>query len=156
MDNKHIEIIQKLISIQNKLKNSMIRKAIIENIKDESFDYNNLILAIDNYIKNKEELVVLNDSNYLEQFNNSLQTFILRTTNESNIYSYRVELLDAINMIIDYQNILLNIKNNEEFSIQISEKEFSKRYDNLLTLLNDNPENSNLTLNTKENVPFKT
>ena len=51
MDNKHIEIIQKLISIQNKLKNSMIRKAIIENIKDESFDYNNLILAIDNYIK---------------------------------------------------------------------------------------------------------
>ena len=155
MDNKHIEIIQKLISIQNKLKNSMIRKAIIENIKDESFDYNNLILAIDNYIKNKEELVVLNDSNYLEQFNNSLQTFILRTTNESNIYSYRVELLDAINMIIDYQNILLNIKNNEEFSIQISEKEFSKRYDNLLTLLNDNPENSNLTLNTKENVPFK-
>ena len=58
-------------------------------------------------------------------------------------------------MIIDYQNILLNIKNNEEFSIQISEKEFSKRYDNLLTLLNDNPENSNLTLNTKENVPFK-
>ena len=155
MDNKHIEIIQKLISIQNKLKNSMIRKAIIENIKDESFDYNNLILAIDNYIKNKEELVVLNDSNYLEQFNNSLQTFILRTTNESNIYSYRVELLDAINMIIDYQNILLNIKNNEEFSIQISEKEFSKRYDNLLTLLNDNPENSNLTLNTKENVPSK-
>ena len=77
MDNKHIEIIQKLISIQNKLKNSMIRKTIIENIIDESFDYNNLILAIDNYIKNKEELVVLNDSNYLEQFNNSLQTFIL-------------------------------------------------------------------------------
>ena len=65
MDNKHIEIIQKLISIQNKLKNSMIRKAIIENIKDESFDYNNLILAIDNYIKNKEELVVLNDSQIL-------------------------------------------------------------------------------------------
>ncbi|CAM4008408.1 DUF6161 domain-containing protein [Arcobacter cloacae] len=119
------EIIKNLITIQNKLKNDIVKKTIVDNIKYESFKYENLISAVNYYIKNKEGLTLLSDSLYLNQFNNSLRTFILKTENENEIIRYKVQLLDAINVIIDYQNILFSI---EEKNLKPDEKDFSERY----------------------------
>lgn len=119
-------IIKNLIIIQNKLKNTIIKKAIIENIKDENFKYENLISAVNYYIKNKEALLLLSDSLYLNQFNNSLKTFISRTENENEIIAYKLQLLDAINVIIDYQNILFNIEKKENLESDV--KDFAERY----------------------------
>ncbi len=121
------EIIKNLITIQNKLKNSIIKKAIIDYVLHEAINYENFILLINNYIKNKEILTVLSDLFYLEQFNNSLKTFIGKTINENYVSSYKVEILDAINMMINCQDILLQTKNNEN-SIKENEKDFSERY----------------------------
>ncbi len=121
------EIIKNLITIQNKLKNSIIKKAIIDYVLHEAINYENFILLINNYIKNKEILTVLSDLFYLEQFNNSLKTFIGKTINENYVFSYKVEILDAINMMINCQDILLQTKNNEN-SIKENEKDFSERY----------------------------
>ena len=120
------EIINNLITIQNKLKNSIIKKAIVSNIKDENFDYKNLISAINYYINNEKKLSFLSDSLYLNQFNNSLKMFISRTVNESEIFSYKVQLLDTINVIIDYQDILFN--NGEKKDFKSDEKDFPERY----------------------------
>lgn len=119
------EIIKNLITIQNKLKNDIVKKTIVDNIKYESFKYENLISAVNYYIKNKEGLLLLSDFLYLNQFNNSLRTFILKTENENEIILYKVQLLDAINVIIDYQNILFSI---EEKNLKPDEKDFSERY----------------------------
>lgn len=121
------EIIKNLITIQNKLKNSIIKKAIIDYVLHEAINYENFILLINSYIKNKEILTVLSDLFYLEQFNNSLKTFIGKTINENYVSSYKVEILDAINMMINCQDILLQTKNNEN-SIKENEKDFSERY----------------------------
>ena len=121
------EIIKNLITIQNKLKNSIIKKAIIDYVLHEAINYENFILLINSYIKNKEILTVLSDLFYLEQFNNSLKTFIGKTINENYVFSYKVEILDAINMMINCQDILLQTKNNEN-SIKENEKDFSERY----------------------------
>ena len=127
MDRNQIaeEVIKNLITIQNKLKNDIVKKTIVDNIKYESFKYENLISAVNYYIKNKEGLTLLSDFLYLNQFNNSLKTFITKTENENEIILYKVQLLDAINVIIDYQNILFGI---EEKNLKPDEKDFSERY----------------------------
>lgn len=159
MNDAHIkiitEIVENLLLIQNKLKNKIIKKAINESINDDEFHYDDLIFAIDKYIEYRESLLS-GDINYLKQLANSLKIFLNRTESEYQVKTYTVELLDSINVIIDYQINLLHPDLNNNKSTQITEEEFSNRYDNLMNLLNTSDKDSNLTLYTKsENKPFK-
>lgn len=158
VDNQLIEeISKKLFFVQNKLKNSLIINTFKTYLESDSFTNENFISIINYYIENKNKLDFFNNTE-LNELYEELNKFIKYTENESRIISNKVALLDSINFIIYYFD-KLNEKPTIEVKVinqpKISEEEFSKRYDRLVTLLNDNPENSNLILNTKENVPFK-
>lgn len=158
VDNQLIEeVIKKLSSVQNKLKNSLIIAIFKAHFENYNFSIENFSLLINEFINNKNKLDLFNQTE-LNELYGELNKFLSYTDNENKMLSYKVPLLDSINIIIDYFNRLKekpDIKVKVIDQSEISEEEFSKRYDKLVTLLNDNPENSNLTLNTKENVPFK-
>lgn len=151
------EVIKKLSSVQNKLKNSIIKNTFKDYLESDSFTNDNFSFIIDEFIKNKNKIILFYDKD-LDDLYQELNKFISYTENENKVINNRVALMDSINIIIDYFNKLKekpDIKVRVINQSEISENEFSKRYDRLVTLLNDNLENSNLTLNTKENVPFK-
>ncbi len=158
IDNQLIEeVIKKLFSVKNKLKNNLIVGIFNAHFKSYNFEIDNFSSIINEYIDNKNKLYQFSRIELTELLE-ELNKFLNYTDNENKMLSNKVAVLDSINIIIHHFNSLKEKPTIEVKVInqpKISEEEFSKRYDRLVTLLNDNPENSNLILNTKENVPFK-
>ncbi|AYJ79271.1 hypothetical protein AN286_03660 [Aliarcobacter cryaerophilus ATCC 43158] len=159
VDNQLIEeVIKKLYSVQNKLKNSLIIAIFKAHFADYDFSIENFTSLINEFINNNNKLGLLKETD-LNDLYDELNRFLNYTDNENKMLSYKVPLLDSINIIIDYFNKLKdkpNIKIKVINQPKISEDEFSKRYDRLATLLNYSSEESNLILHTKlGNQPFK-
>lgn len=154
------QITDNLLKIKNKLKNNIIKEAIKKNLTN--FDYEAFSLIIDGYLENQEKLVTLEDR-FLKQLSEASIVFIENTNSESRVKLYKILLLDSINLLIDIYNEVIPKYKKQSILYQmvdtlskISREEFSTRYDNLLNLLNNSEENSNLILYTKtENKPFK-
>ncbi len=154
------QITDNLLKIKNKLKNNIIKEAIKKNLTN--FDYEAFSLIIDGYLENQEKLVTLEDR-FLKQLSEASIVFIENTNSESRVELYKILLLDSINLLIDIYNEVIPKYKKQSILYQmvdtlskISREEFSTRYDNLLNLLNNSEENSNLILYTKtENKPFK-
>lgn len=154
------QITDNLLKIKNKLKNNIIKEAIKKNLTN--FDYEAFSLIIDGYLENQEKLVTLEDR-FLKQLSEASIVFIENTNSESRVELYKILLLDSINLLIDSYNEVIPKYKKQSILYQmvdtlskISREEFSTRYDNLLNLLNNSEENSNLILYTKtENKPFK-
>jgi hypothetical protein len=152
------EVIKKLSSVQNKLKNSIIKNTFKDYLESDSFTNDNFSFIIDEFIKNKNKIMLFDDKD-LDDLYQELKKFISYTENENKVINNRVALMDSINIIINYFNKLEekpDIKVRVINQSEISENEFSKRYDRLTNLLNESAENSNLILYTKSgNRPFK-
>ena len=153
------QLIKNLLYIQKRLRNTIIKNCINNNLLD--FDYETFLSIVNNYLVKQEYLFSI-DEPKLRELEQALQIFISSIESESHIINYKIELTDSVITIQDFYNEELNTKQipvspDKIYSTMIiSEEEFSKRYDNLVNLLNDSVENSNLTLYTKsENKPFK-
>lgn len=159
VDNQLIEeVIKKLSSVQNKLKNSLIIAIFKAHFENYNFSIENFTSLINEFINNNNKLGLLKETD-LNDLYNELNKFLNYTDNENKMLSNKVPLLDSINIIIDYFNKLKdkpNVKIKVINQSKISEDEFSKRYDRLATLLNNSSDGSNLILHTKSgNQSFK-
>ncbi len=153
------QLIKNLLYIQKRLRNTIIKNCINNNLLD--FDYETFLSIVNNYLVKQEYLFSI-DAPKLKELEQALKIFISSIESEAHIINYKIELTDSVITIQDFYNEELNTKQIPVYpdkiysTMIISEEEFSKRYDNLVNLLNDSVENSNLTLYTKsENKPFK-
>ena len=159
IDNQLVEeVIKKLFSVQNKLKNALIVGIFDAHFKSYNFEIDDFSSSINEYIEYKDKLYLFNEielSNLFEELNN----FLDYTSNENKMLSNKVAVLDSINIIISYFNKLkgkptIKVKVIEQ--LEISEDEFSKRYDKLINFLKYENENSNLELHTpNDKIAFK-
>ncbi|WP_424686019.1 MAG: DUF6161 domain-containing protein [Halarcobacter ebronensis] len=79
--------------------------------------------------------------------NDKLEDFLRYTSSKALINNYKIELIDIMNFFINL------LEENEKISI--SKKEFSNRYDKLISMMNRDVNKSNLSLYTKENKKFR-
>ncbi|PRM93861.1 hypothetical protein CJ667_10195, partial [Aliarcobacter cryaerophilus] len=106
VDNQLIEeVIKKLYSVQNKLKNSLIIAIFKAHFADYDFSIENFTSLINEFINNNNKLGLLKETD-LNDLYDELNRFLNYTDNENKMLSYKVPLLDSINIIIDYFNKL--------------------------------------------------
>ena len=150
MSNKN-EFKQKLKELEANLKNYNIQKELERN----KFNIEDLKQTIQFYYKNIEQIkdedlnnILIKVNELVSHSNNS--AFLAYSHKFINTARYLINNLPEVEPDIDDN---FNIQNNA----QISEEEFSKRYDKLIEALNFEGEECNLILETtsKEQKPFK-
>ncbi|PLY09134.1 MAG: hypothetical protein C0626_08985 [Arcobacter sp.] len=138
-------LLESLYHIDGKLKNHIVLEYVSTYIKNEILieNFSNTINSLIN--KAKKGDIDTDLANELYSKLNKLKSMLSSNTN---ISAYKIDIVDIMNDFIT--------KYTDTQTINISEDEFSKRYDKLISLLNETSEESNLTLQTKaKNKPFK-
>ncbi len=139
------KLLESLYQIDGKLKNHIILEYIGTHIKNEILieNFSNTINSLISKAK-KGEI----DTEHVNELDTKLIKLKGLLSSGTNIATYKIDIVDIMNdFITKYTDVQI---------ISISEDEFSKRYDKLISLLNDTSEETNLTLQTKvKNKPFK-
>ena len=147
------QIKSNLLSVENKLKNELIRVNIIKQL--ESVDkYTSFQASIKTYLDNFNLLKNAND-NLITEINNNLKSFIVSTRRTSSISVDIITIVDNMNFLIA-QTPKEEKKKEISSDAIITKEEFSNRYDKLISKLKSFDKECNLILETKaEQAHFK-
>lgn len=147
---ERIKKINDFINLLKELSINLKNTHIIQALEENNFDLESLKNAIQIYTSN--ENYITDDLLYkLVQKTNDL----LKYTNESNFYPYYTKFLNPANYLIEFSKeieiaqenkILDDLLDDVHPLNQISEEEFSIRYENLIDALKFEGEESNLSL----------
>ncbi len=148
------EIKNNLHIVKNKLKNQIIQREIRNVYQDIDFDIKELIDSINWYIENIETLKETDKVELASNINQELKRMIIYTKDKNNIHVYHVQLLDNINFLLEHSPTKKTTDTSPKK--MISQEEFSKRYDELISKLTSYDKGCNLILQTKaDKVDFK-
>ncbi len=125
--------------------------ALQSKLKDD-IDFNKFQNAIYSYLSNITLIDETTEDEFVHTIHSKLEYFMSKTNSESDIIRNKINILDSISYLIE--NAPTSNKQNLE---EITKNEFSERYDELVSLLNNQTqEECTLILKTKsEKKPFK-
>ena len=115
---------------------------VVQSILTDSIDFNKFNIAIDAYLSNIKLIDETTEDKFIHEIYSKLKYIMENTYSESDINSCKINIIDSISFLIENAPT-----SNEQKSVKITENEFSERYEELVSLLNNQThEESNLIL----------
>ncbi len=138
----------KIRELESNLENNTVTRVLQNN----HFELDKLKNSLKDYYRYIDQI---SDEDLIKTIETKINELISHSNN-SNFIRYSHQFINAANfLILNTPKEQKNQENNTVETIQISEEEFSKRYDELIGTLNFESEESNLVLESPNHIPFQ-